>query len=158
MLERKTVDYVERDQKVYYQAVRLEVGGQDVWIVQTHLDWTTFKKGFEHCREMQMQKLIDDFRDAPRVIISGDFNVGDSGANGIRRENTIPTPEEYDVFARAGYTLANSDGTPTYPSDRPTQPLDNIVVKGLEISNVRFHPAGDLSDHNAVSCTLTLRR
>ena len=157
-LERKTVDYVERHQKVYYQATRLEIGGEDVWIVQTHLDWTTFMKGFERYRERQMQKLIDDFRDKPRVIISGDFNVGDRGANGVRREKMIPAPEEYDVFVRAGYALANSNGTPTCPSDKPTQPLDNIIVKGLDISDVRFHPAGDLSDHDAVSCTLTLRR
>ena len=157
-LERKTVDYVERHQKVYYQATRLEIGGEDVWIVQTHLDWTTFMKGFERYRERQMQKLIDDFRDKPRVIISGDFNVGDRGANGVRREKMIPAPEEYDVFVRAGYALANSNGTPTCPSGKPTQPLDNIIVKGLDISDVRFHPAGDLSDHDAVSCTLTLRR
>lgn len=157
-LERKTVDYVKRHQEVYYQATRLEIGGEDVWIVQTHLDWMTFKKGFEHYREGQMQKLIDDFRDKPRVIISGDFNVGDRGANGERRKKPIPAPEEYDIFVRAGYALANSNGTSTWPSDKPTQPLDNIIVKGLDISNVRFHQAGDLSDHDAVSCTLTLRR
>ena len=33
-------------------------------------------------------------------------------------------------------------------------PLDNIFVRGLEMSDVRFHKAGDLSDHDAVSCRL----
>ena len=60
------------------------------------------------------------------------------------------------VFEKAGYELANLFGTGTYPLESPLQPIDNIIMKGLEISEVRFLEGGRLSDHLAISCKLTV--
>ncbi|MBO7721724.1 MAG: hypothetical protein J6T01_04870 [Kiritimatiellae bacterium] len=139
--ETKIVEYPQHDQRVYYLAIKLKPSGAEpFWAVQTHLDWTTFKTGHEDDRKLQMKKLIDDFRNEPRVIISGDFNIG--------------FWEEYDVFMKAGYKLVNGDATPTYPSNNPKSPLDNIMIKGMDFKDARFMPAGDLSDHDLVSCTV----
>ena len=47
-------------------------------------------------------------------------------------------------------------GTGTYPVDSPIQPLDNIILKGVGISEVRFLEADHLSDHLAISCKLSI--
>ena len=36
------------------------------------------------------------------------------------------------------------------------QPIDNVIMKGLEISEVRFLEGDRLSDHLAISCKLTV--
>ena len=99
-----------------------------------------------------MKKLIEDFRGEPNVVIAGDFRVGVR----IPGKRCFPAPEEYKVFENAGYELANLFGTATYPVDSPIQPIDNIIVKGVGISEVRFMEAGRLSDHLAISCLLTV--
>ena len=60
------------------------------------------------------------------------------------------------MFEKAGYELANCFGTGTYPVDSPIQPLDNVLLKGIGISEVRFLDADRLSDHLAISCLLTI--
>lgn len=142
--ERKVEYYPMHTQDVYYLALCVELGGEDVWFVQTHLDWSA-----ETIRATQLQKLVDDFKDSPRVVISGDFNIGHR-----EKGKYSPTPEEYGIFLANGYVLANDGLVMTAPSNHPYAPLDNIIVKGLRIDNVRFHNAGKLSDHNAISCRL----
>lgn len=156
LLEKRVVPYPEHVQHTYYVAVRLDIGGTDVWFVETHLDWDLTSEGHARDRLSQMEKLIEDFRDAPRVVMAGDFNVGTRDVDGQKLPKVIPAPEEYDIFVRAGYALANADGSPTFPSSHPRHPLDNIIVKGLRVSDTRIHPSGDLSDHNAISCLLTM--
>ena len=99
-----------------------------------------------------MKKLIEDFKDEPYVVIAGDFRVGVR----IPGKRCFPAPEEYKVFEKAGYELANCFGTGTYPVDSPIQPLDNVLLKGIGISEVRFLDADRLSDHLAISCLLTI--
>ena len=136
----------------YYKAVKLNVSGVPIWFVQTHLDSNTYLSGHGKDREEQMKKIISDFRDEPYVVIAGDFRVGVR----IPGKPCFPAPEEYKVFEKAGYELANLFGTGTYPLESPLQPIDNIIMKGLEISEVRFLEGGRLSDHLAISCKLTV--
>lgn len=143
----------------YYQCVNVKIGSHDVKFVVTHLDFGDSGNGATY-RAEQIQKLITDFTDESHVIICGDFNVS-SGT-------------EYEAFAQAGYTMANHDylgdimtyppsGTEVWPSggskyvvDEPTSPLDNIMVKGFAMGNVRLINKKELSDHCGLVCNLTL--
>ncbi|MBR1921267.1 MAG: endonuclease/exonuclease/phosphatase family protein [Kiritimatiellae bacterium] len=147
----QTVAYAKRYEDTYYKAVKLNIRGVPVWFVQTQLDWHTYLSGHKSDRIDQMKALIEAFKDEPYVVISGDFRVGIR----IPGARCFPAPEEYRVFTDAGYELANLHGTGTYPIESPLQPIDNIIVKGLDISEVRFLEAGRLSSHLAVSCLLT---
>lgn len=148
----RIVEFPMRYESAYYTAVKLEAGGVPVWFVQTHLDSHTYLSGHAKDREMQMKKLIEDFKDEPNVVIAGDFCVGIR----IPGKRCFPAPEEYKVFEDAGYSLANLFGTGTYPVEHPLQPVDNIIMKGVSVSEVRFLEAERLSDHMAVSCLLTV--
>ncbi len=151
-IDERTVFFERHFEDTYYKAVKLSVSGVPVWFVQTHLDSNTYLSGHGKDREEQMKKLIEDFRGEPNVVIAGDFRVGVR----IPGKRCFPAPEEYKVFENAGYELANLFGTGTYPVDSPIQPIDNIIVKGVGISEVRFMEAGRLSDHLAISCLLTV--
>lgn len=151
-IDGKDVFFERHFEDVYYKAVKLNVSGVPVWFVQTHLDSNTYLSGHSKDREEQMKKLIEDFRDEPYVVIAGDFRVGVR----VPGKRCFPAPEEYKVFEEAGFELVNLFGTGTYPVESPIQPLDNIIVKGVGISEVRFLDADHLSDHLAISCKLTI--
>ena len=150
--EDKDVFYAEHFEKTYYKAVKFIVKGVPVWFVQTQLDCHNYLMGHHADRASQMKELIEAFREEPNVVIAGDFRVGIHSPGG----RCFPAPEEYEVFEKAGYELVNLHGTGTYPIDNPLQPVDNIIVKGLSISGVQFLEADRLSDHLAISCTLTV--
>ena len=151
-IDEKDVFFERHFEDTYYKAVKLNVSGVPVWFVQTHLDSNTYLSGHSKDREEQMKKLIEDFRDEPHVVIAGDFRVGVR----VPGKRCFPAPEEYKVFEKAGFELVNLFGTGTYPVESPIQPLDNIIVKGAGISEVRFLDADHLSDHLAISCNLTI--
>ena len=151
-IDEKDVFFENHFEDTYYKAVKLNISGVPVWFVQTHLDSNTYLSGHRRDREEQMKKLIEDFRDEPHVVIAGDFRVGVR----VPGKRCFPAPEEYDVFEKAGFELANLFGTGTYPVDSPIQPLDNIILKGVGISEVRFLEADHLSDHLAISCKLSI--
>ena len=151
-IEEKDVFFERHFEDTYYKAVKLNVSGVPVWFVQTHLDSNTYLSGHRKDREEQMKKLIEDFKDEPNVVIAGDFRVGVR----VPGKRCFPAPEEYKVFEKAGYELANLFGTGTYPVESPLQPLDNILLKGVGISEVRFLEADRLSDHLAISCKLSI--
>jgi len=152
--ESRVVDYEKRHQQVYYVASRLDIGGDDVWFVQTHLDWTTFVNGHEDDRASQMRALIADFRDAPRVVVAGDFNVGIRFAD--RSRPSLDNPDEYKLFAEAGYTLGNDGRFKTFPAGACSKSLDNIIVRGMSLENFLVWDRPDLSDHALVSADLAL--
>ena len=151
-IEEKTVFFERHFEDTYYKAVKLNVSGVPIWFVQTHLDSNTYLSGHGKDREEQMKKIIADFRDEPYVVIAGDFRVGVR----IPGKRCFPAPEEYKVFEKAGFELANLFGTGTYPIESPLQPIDNVIMKGLEITEVRFLEGDRLSDHLAISCKLTV--
>lgn len=146
-LERRRKFYPRHQQDTYYQAVKLDVFGRGVWFVETHLDWKIWEPGHAGDRIDQMKTLIADFASEPFVVIGGDFNIAALRPDGTRRF----TVEEFGLFAAAGYQMANDGSVATAKRNAP---LDNIFVRGLTLSDVRFHKAGDLSDHDAVSCRL----
>ena len=151
-IEEKDVFFERHFEDTYYRAVKLNISGVPVWFVQTHLDSNTYLAGHRKDRAEQMKKLIEDFRDMPHVVIAGDFRVGVR----IPGKPCFPAPEEYKVFEDAGFELVNLFGTGTYPVESPLQPLDNILLKGVGVSEVRFIEADRLSDHLAISCKLSI--
>ena len=151
-IDEKDVFFERHFEDTYYKAVKLNVSGVPIWFVQTHLDSNTYLSGHGKDREEQMKKIIADFRDEPYVVIAGDFRVGVR----VPGKRCFPAPEEYKVFEKAGFELANLFGTGTYPLGSPLQPIDNVILKGLKISEVRFLEGDRLSDHLAISCKLTV--
>ena len=143
----------------YYQVINTNIGGVPTKLVVTHLDFGATGQRATY-RSEQIQKLITDFSNETHIIICGDFNV--SNAN------------EYDVFAKAGYTMAvhgifgdiktyPSSGTEVWSSNgtkkfytNPVSSLDNIIVKGFIMDNVRLVDKKELSDHCGVICDLQL--
>lgn len=134
-------------QKRYYLVVNMLLDGDVVKVVSTHLDWNEKEKG-EAYRKQQMQELIDAFKNDKYVIFSADWNAG--------------TGDEYDVFAKAGYQLANHGfmgGINTCGAGpNPSHPCDNIIVKGFSVNNVEVENRPDLTDHMLIKATLTKMR
>ena len=149
------VDYpARRYTGTYYQFTRLRIAGREVCVVETHLDWNTMDPGHELDRVKQIQKLIDDFKDEPHVVIGGDFNtcVLDKG------RGWIDAPEEFKPFADAGFALAHRGEALTWPAKKPAFAIDNIVTKGFAISDVGVQADPTLSDHALIKCRLTFLR
>ena len=148
----EVVDYDERAQKTYFIDAVFMVGTNEVHFVQSHLDWNMNEKATD-ARPRQIRQLINRYKDLPYVIICADFNVGGAG--------------EYYPFLMAGFKLANCGEAGYFKTyDRaPSRelmpcrrnPLDNIVVKGFKIRDVKLDDVDmKLSDHRIISCTLEM--
>lgn len=158
VLETRMKYYPKHRQNTYYKAVKVDLGGgRPAWFVQTHLDWGNYFPGHEQDREDQMRILIEDFKNEPRVVIAGDFNTlkwhppAKKGGNPWETGN----PEEFQVFVKAGYRLAQSGEVKTAPTHGPKLAIDNVIVRGFRMSDVSFPDCRRLSDHLPVCCTLT---
>ena len=133
--------YPKRTQKTYYLACETVLGGKRTVLVETHLDL-----GKPELRRAQMETILEDFRDAERVIVSGDFNVSSEA--------------EYAPFAAAGYEAANAAAFGSFPTHRrrsrnQTPAIDNVFVKGWKIAEVCTGDYGlALSDHRPLVCRL----
>lgn len=154
-----TVAYTQHGQAMNYRVAEISIGGKTVKLVATHLDWTQ-SEAYAGYRAAQIQQLITAFKDESYVIIGGDFNVD--------------AASEFDAFKTNGFTMLNHDklgNICTYPAtganaintsinnkygESPEIVLDNIIVKGFRISNVRLIDEGSLTDHCGVMCDLTL--
>lgn len=132
----KIFDYAV--EKRYYQQATIRVGGKRVVVVSAHLDWDSGDSGKVY-RQRQIREIIERFRNEPHVIICGDWNVDNLS--------------EYEPFEIAGFSLANkkipaTEQLNTWPAGpAPNLPIDNIIVKGLRLSNVRVYNDAELSDH-----------
>jgi endonuclease/exonuclease/phosphatase family metal-dependent hydrolase len=129
--------YAKHRQKTYYIAEEVEIDGLKSVFVETHLD----------AYHDQIRELIERFRDVPRIVIAGDFNV--------------PDVSWYEPFLAEGYSAANCSGFGVLPTHRAkrladTDAIDNVFVRGWTIDDVAV---GDyelaLSDHRALACALT---
>jgi len=132
-------------QRTYYVAEEVDVDGLPVTVVQTHLD-TSDRQSADPAaaRRSQVEELVADFADCPRVIVSGDFNVDNR--------------TEYEPFVRAGFTMVNAAGLPTHPGRRPplTAAIDNVFVRGFDVSEVcTLDKDCRYSDHRPLACRLT---
>lgn len=120
----------------YAAATTVNVGGKDVVIVSTHLDFNQGASGAEY-REIQMRQLISMFSTFDHVIICADWNVGSSS--------------EYTIFTKNGWKSANMGylgEIKTYPAgETPTHAIDNIICKGVNVKQVGIINDDELSDH-----------
>lgn len=143
-----TVDFVDRAQDRYYIYTTIHVGGKDVKVISTHLDFNDQSK-----RQSQINQVINAFANDDYVIWCGDFNV----FNGYEAD--------WQLIRNAGYTMANMGyagefiTAPYVPPGSDTlvnYKLDNICVKGFAISEVKTFGTLEMSDHYALQAVLLM--
>ena len=128
----------------YYITAELPLGEETVAVVSTHL---AFDDNLypDTVNLAQMNELIARFENEKRVLMMGDWNAFHY--------------EYFDRFKDAGYTLGNPDGKLLTCIGSRTGglewPVDNILVKGLALSDFRAVNTS-LSDHVAVVATITV--
>ena len=132
----------------YYITSDLNVNGQTVKLVSVHLYYTDNPQTLA---VQAINELINTFSNDERVILMGDWNS---------------TYDKFEIFANAGYSLANTDGLlATYSECQDSKydtdivdgygSYDNIIYKGVNVSD--FGLAGcKLSDHYGIYCTVTV--
>jgi len=116
----------------YYVCGDLYVNGVVVKLICAH----TTSSAIKICRA-QINELIQKFEKNERVIMCGDWNT-----------------TNFSQFKKAGYSMANDGTKITYPSK--SYALDNIVAKGVEITDVKVVKT-DLSDHYPLVCRITIK-
>lgn len=114
----------------YFVTTDILIDGEPVKLVCTHL----INRHEDECQR-QMDQLIEELKPYKRVVICGDLNSSD-----------------WSKFKNAGYVFANDGSTVTFP--RRNCALDNIIVKGLKILEVRVIK-NKLSDHYPVVCRVS---
>ena len=119
-----------------YISANLYAFGVSIKLVVTHLAFDSSRPGV--LQDYQIEELIEKYGDEDYVIMMGDWNCSNQS--------------HFDAFVEAGYSLANDGSFITYPSGASA--LDNIVVKGLEISDVEM-VNNSLSDHYPLICKIT---
>ncbi|MBR1793609.1 MAG: hypothetical protein IJ764_08245 [Bacteroidales bacterium] len=139
-----TVMFSKMVQRRYYLVTTLLLDGDTVKVVSTHLDWNQGENG-EPYRAIQIQEIIEAFRNDKYVIMCADWNTSKTA--------------EYDAFAQAGYDMANHGylgDIRTYPAgSNPRSCLDNIITKGFSVGHVSITNNPLLSDHCLIQADLT---
>lgn len=120
----------------YYIEGDLWFNGVMIKLVMTHL---AFDNNNPQVALNQINELITKFDSYNRVIMMGDWNTGISGQS---------------AFVTAGYTLGNDGSFLTYSDTVAQYALDNIIVKGVNISNFGMIHTTGLSDHLPVYATI----
>lgn len=120
----------------YYIEGDLWFNGVMIKLVMTHL---AFDNNNPQIVANQISELITKFDSYSRVIMMGDWNTGISGQS---------------AFVAAGYTLGNDGSFLTYSDTVAQYALDNIIVKGVNISNFGMIHTTELSDHLPVYATI----
>lgn len=122
----------------YYIEADLYMHGELVKLVITHLAFDNNYPGV--LQGDQINELITKYSTFDKVIMMGDWNVANFS--------------EFNAFTNAGYSLANDGTFLTYPSGG--RALDNIIVKGLTISNPGMITTQGQSDHYPFYCDVQL--
>ena len=150
--ETREREYPDRVRSAYYKFARVRLNGVEFCLVETTLERTDSEEAPHRAdKEKQILTLIEDFKDEPYVIIGGDFQVRQI------RGDTQDLWKEYDPFVKAGWKLAHRGELKTAytrKGGKPKLPLDNIIVKGFEIRDVRVQCDPALSDHALLRATL----
>lgn len=123
-------------QDYYYLDADLYMSGRLVKVVTAHLAFDTNRPGV--LQNKQIAELIAAYSNYDRVLMMGDWNVS--------------AFSEFNAFTSAGYTLGNDGTYKTYDGNRA---LDNIIVKGLTVSNTGI-VSSDLSDHLPFYCEVSV--
>ena len=122
---------VPRAANYYYLCADLYLNGEKVKLICAH---TT--SGAVKISRAQINELIQKYKGYDKVIMCGDWNIAN-----------------FSQFTKAGYTMINDGSIVTFPSK--SYAFDNILVKGLKISDVRVIKT-DLSDHYPLVCKISL--
>lgn len=133
-------------QQRYYIVSKLFINGKEVLFVETHLDWNQGTDGKKY-RIIQIQTLVDSFKDYPYVIICGDMN--------------ITSLNELQPFKDAGFILANGGDLgvfETCPASNPSNAIDNIITKGFDILSTNIFCKNILSDHCLINCKIIIQK
>lgn len=124
------------NRKTYFIESEFFYSGKNVILVCVHI---LFSSNFPNeVQQNQIKELVDYYANKDRVIIIGDFNTRD-----LRQ------------FKKNGYVTANDGSIVTYPNKK--YPSDNIVAKGVNISNV-YSIETDLSDHFPLVCEISITK
>lgn len=141
----ESLDFTCIDTDYYYLSADFVFEDTMIKLIGTHL---AFNNSNDDYPIAQIRELIDKYENYEYVIIMGDFNIRDI--------NT------FNLFVNGGYSLANHGDFGDFETfSRKKGPnaknyaLDNIVVKGLVISDVRVINQ-DLSDHYPLIATVRL--
>ena len=121
-----------RAENYYYLESDLYFGNIKIKLVCAH---TT--SSANAVSQSQISELLNKYRDEDRVIMCGDWNT-----------------QDFSLFKNGGYTIGNNGSLKTFPGK--AYALDNIVVKGLDISDVRIVKT-NLSDHYPLVCRISLK-
>ena len=144
VISTEIVEFKKMVQKRYYLVTTMRIDGDIVKVVSTHLDWNQGENGAPY-RAIQIEELIEAFKNDKYVIMCGDWNTGKT--------------DEFDAFIHAGYDMANHGylgDLLTYPAGlSPRSCIDNIITKGFAISNVSVINNAMLSDHCLIKADLT---
>ena len=90
-----------------------------------------------------MEELMAFAADKEYVIICGDYNVG-AGEDEAAR---IAGPQEFDQWLEEGYKMANHGYLGDFNTGHMTYSvLDNIIVKGFDISEIKIYDGDNASD------------
>lgn len=127
----------------YYITADLNISDKNVKLVSTHL---AFNKDDDQYALLQIEELLYLFGNEEYVIMMGDWNVKDV--------------DIFNLFVNAGYQLANHGEFGDFVTFSPkknvrNRVLDNIMTKGLTISNVSVI-SKDLSDHYPLITTFKI--
>lgn len=125
------VKEVPRAKNYYYITGDLYIQGRIIKLVCAHI----ISSNGPLCCAMNVE-IINKLNEFDKVILCGDWNSLD-----------------YSVFKQAGYELGNTGNIKTYP--KKSYPLDNIIVKGVKISETRMIRS-NLSDHCPLVCKITV--
>lgn len=136
-LENETITHTNLVTAQDYRYISADVYafGVSIKMVVTHLAFDNNRPGV--LTAAQISELITKYSSYPYVVMLGDWNVASFS--------------EFDAFVNAGYTMANDGTYLTYPSTGKA--LDNIVAKGLVISDVKMVQSS-LSDHYPLLCRI----
>ena len=157
----------------YVHVATTTIGGKSVKVAVTHLNWNQSEAYYNSRRQYEIPNLVSLFSNDDYVILFGDFNCRPMSGD------EVDGLHDLDPFVTAGFTLANNLNHPlatcyatgSYPNGSdPSYPfvyIDNIIVKGFTMSNVRVLDTGVqveggtvdvgmLTDHCAVVADLTL--
>ena len=139
-----------------YRALRLvfDRGGRSLAVYGVHLVAEShLPKGAtpsdgpspsQKLRQLQFKALMEDARAFDHAILSGDFNA--------------QKPWEYDVFAKAGYSIANCSAAFGTHATLRNIPADNVVVSpGLSFADFKVLKSYVLdTDHFPLVATIRL--
>lgn len=129
----KTIaEKMPRAENYYYLESDLYIGNIKIKLVCAH---TT--SSANAVSQSQISELLNRYRDEERVIMCGDWNT-----------------QDFSLFKNGGYSIGNNGSLKTFPGK--AYALDNIVVKGLVISDVRIVRT-NLSDHFPLVCSISLK-